>query len=136
MKIKLVGGKVWLRCKSKTLLGIVNKLLIKRNMDITQQCFALLPQVIFPVNNPNFHRKWRWWDWIQVIILNRFYFYIWLNMHQKMHMINQKWNKVQKTNVHSIGKHILIIQIEYNFFAKYCVTNYSCINAVWITPVN
>ena len=51
-------------------------------------------------------------------------------MHQKMHMINQKWNKVQKTNVHSIGKHILIIQIEDDFFAKYCVTNYSCINAV------
>ena len=27
----------------------------KKFVDITQQCFALLPQVIFPANNLNFH---------------------------------------------------------------------------------
>ena len=44
VKIQIMGGKVCLRMQ--TLLGIVNKLL---------QCFALLPQVNFPVNNLNFH---------------------------------------------------------------------------------
>ena len=33
---------------------------------------ALLPQVNFPANNFNFH--WRWWDRIQAIFLNLFYF--------------------------------------------------------------
>ena len=39
-----------------------------------RQCFALLPQVNFPANNLNFHRRWRWWDRIQAIFLNPFYF--------------------------------------------------------------
>ena len=60
-----MGGKVCLRCKGKTLLGIV---------DSTQQCFALLPQKNFPANNLNFHWSWRWWDRIQAIFLNLFYF--------------------------------------------------------------
>ena len=38
VKIQIMGGKVCLRCKGKT-----------------QQCFALLTQVNFPVNNLNFH---------------------------------------------------------------------------------
>ena len=46
----------------------------KKFADITQQCFALLPQVNFPANNLNFHWRWRWWDWIQAIFLNLFYF--------------------------------------------------------------
>ena len=41
-------------------------------VDITQQCFALLPEVNFPANNLNFH--WRWRDPIQAIFLNLFYF--------------------------------------------------------------
>ena len=41
---------------------------------INKQCFALLPQVNFPANNLNFHWSWRWWDRIQVIFLNLFYF--------------------------------------------------------------
>ena len=49
VKIQIMGGKVCLRCKGKTLLGVVNKLLK------TQQCFALLPQVNFPAHNLNFH---------------------------------------------------------------------------------
>ena len=42
-KIQIMGGKVCLRCKGKTLLDVVNK----KFVDITQQCFALLPQVNF-----------------------------------------------------------------------------------------
>ena len=44
----------------------------KKFVDITKQCFALLPQVNFPANNLNFH--WRWWDWTQGIFLNLFNF--------------------------------------------------------------
>ena len=45
VKIQITGRIVCLRCNGKTLLGV----------DITQQCFALLPQVNFPTNNLNFH---------------------------------------------------------------------------------
>ena len=55
VKIQIVGGNYCLRCKGKILLGIVNKLENKKFVDITQQCFALLPQVNFPANNLNFH---------------------------------------------------------------------------------
>ena len=56
VKIQIMGGKVCLRCKGKILLGIVNKLLkTKKFVDITQQCFTLLPQINFPANNLNFH---------------------------------------------------------------------------------
>ena len=56
VKSQIMGVKVCLRFKGKTLLGIVSKLLkIKKFVDITQQCFALLPQVKFPTNNLDFH---------------------------------------------------------------------------------
>ena len=42
----------------------------KKFDDITQQCFALLPQVNFPSHNLNFH----WLDRIQAIFLNLSYF--------------------------------------------------------------
>jgi hypothetical protein len=51
VKVQIMGGKVWLRCKGKTLLGIENK----KFVDIIQQCFALLPQINFPANNLNYH---------------------------------------------------------------------------------
>ena len=41
-----------------------------------QQCIALLPQVNFPANNLNFPWRWRWWDQIQAIFLNLFYWQI------------------------------------------------------------
>ena len=44
----------------------------KKFLDITLQCFALLPQVNIPAHNLNFH--WRWWDRIHAIFLNLFYF--------------------------------------------------------------
>ena len=37
----------------------------KKFVDITQQCFALFPEINFPANNLNFHWKWRWLDQIQ-----------------------------------------------------------------------
>ena len=47
----------------------------KKFVDITQQCFALLPLVNLPPNNLNFNWRWRWWDQIKAIFLNLFYFY-------------------------------------------------------------
>ena len=58
-KIQIMGGKISLSCIGKTLLGIVN----------------------FPANNLNLHSRWRWWDWIQDIFLNLFYFkktHVWI----------------------------------------------------------
>ena len=103
-----MGGKVCLRCKGKTLLGVVNKLLkTKKFFDITQQCFALLPQVNIPANKLNFH--WRWWDRIQTIFLNLFYF----NCRQRYTRKNKKntipgshenslppWNVINTPKIH------------------------------------
>ena len=36
--------------------------------------FALFPYENFPSNNLNFHWRWRWWDQIQAIFLDLFYF--------------------------------------------------------------
>ena len=41
VKIQIIGGKLYLRCKGKTLLGIFEN--------------KKLPQVKFPANNLNFH---------------------------------------------------------------------------------
>ena len=35
-----------------------------------------LIQVNFPINSLNFHWRWKWWDQIQAILLNLFYFTI------------------------------------------------------------
>ena len=51
LKIQIIGGKVCLRCKGKTLLGDVNKLL----NTIAQQCFAFTTQANFPAHNLNLH---------------------------------------------------------------------------------
>jgi hypothetical protein len=55
VKIQIIGGKGYLNCNGKTLLGVANK----KFVDITQQCFALLPQVTFCGKNLNFHSKQR-----------------------------------------------------------------------------
>ena len=67
-----MGGKHCLRCnvKAKHCWTVENKQFV----DIPQQCFALLLKVNFPANILNFHWRWRWWDWIQAIFLNLFYF--------------------------------------------------------------
>ena len=61
VKIQIMGGKVCLRCKGKTLLGWKQK----KFVDITQQ-FSYYPKY-FPTNNLNFYL--RWWDRIQAIFL-------------------------------------------------------------------
>ena len=48
VKIQIMGGKVCLRCKGKTLLGIVNKLLKTKSL-------LTSPQVNFPANDLNIH---------------------------------------------------------------------------------
>jgi hypothetical protein len=69
VKIQIMSGKVCLRCRGKTWLGLwcQQSFEKKKFVDITQQCFALLPQVNFPANNLNFHWRWKWWDQIQAI---------------------------------------------------------------------
>ena len=47
-----MDNKVCLRCKGKTLLGVVNKLFKS----------YYVPQLNFPTNNLNFHWRWRWWE--------------------------------------------------------------------------
>ena len=46
-----MGEKVCLVFKGKTLLVVVNQLLNTKFADITQQCFALFPQVNLSINN-------------------------------------------------------------------------------------
>ena len=68
VKIQIVGGKVCFRCKSKTLLGIVNKLLkTKSLLTSSSNVFALIPEVNFPANNLNFH--WRLRDQIHALFI-------------------------------------------------------------------
>ena len=71
-----MGGKVCLRCKGKTLLGVVNKLFVFKSLLTSPSNVLLYPfsQVNFPANNLNFHWRWRWWDRIQAIFSNLFYF--------------------------------------------------------------
>ena len=74
MKIQIIVRKGHLRFKGKTLLAgrCQQNFENKKFVDISQKCFALLPPVTFPAHNLNFH--WRWWDRIQAIFLNLFYF--------------------------------------------------------------
>ena len=62
VKIRIMGGKVCLWCKGKTLLGVFNKLLKTKIL-----CFITSSKL--SANNLNFH--WRWWDRIQTIFLNK-----------------------------------------------------------------
>ena len=53
-----MDGKVCLRCKGKrqNIAGRYQQTFEDKNfVDITQQCFALLPQINFPANNLNLH---------------------------------------------------------------------------------
>ena len=59
VKVHIIGGKVSLRCKGKTLLVVVKKLLKTKCLMTSPsnaQCFALLPRVNFSVNNLNLYK--------------------------------------------------------------------------------
>ena len=43
-------------------------------VDDPKQCFAFTHQANFPTHNMNFHSRWWWWDRIQDVSLNLFYF--------------------------------------------------------------
>jgi hypothetical protein len=51
VKIQIMGGKVWLRCKGKTLLGDVNKPLNTKSL-LTHPAMVCL--YTFPAHNLNF----------------------------------------------------------------------------------
>jgi hypothetical protein len=57
VKIQIMGGKVCLRCKGKTLLDVVNNFLKTKSLltSPSNVFLSLLPQVNFPANNFNFH---------------------------------------------------------------------------------
>jgi len=56
--IQIMGGKDGLKCKGKTLPRVVKQTFENKNfVDITHQCFALLPQVNFRAHNLNFHGR-------------------------------------------------------------------------------
>jgi hypothetical protein len=58
VRIQVMGGKVSLRCKGKTLLGDINKKNCFQNfVDNHQQCFAFTLQTNFPAHNLNFHSR-------------------------------------------------------------------------------
>ena len=69
MKIQIMGRKVCLRRKGKTLLCIVNKLLKTKSQHLAMFCLYT-----FPAHNLTFHLRWRWWDQIKTIFSNLFYF--------------------------------------------------------------
>ena len=52
VKIKLWAGKFAAGVKAKRCWALSTN---KKFVDITQQCFASLPQISFPANNLNFH---------------------------------------------------------------------------------
>jgi hypothetical protein len=54
VKIQIMGGKVSLWCKGNIAGHCQQALENKKSVDITLQCFALLPQVNFAANNLNF----------------------------------------------------------------------------------
>ena len=76
VKIQIMGRKVCLRWKGKTLLGVVNKLLFQKSFDNTHQYFAFTPQTTFPTHNLKSNWRWRWCDWTPATFKNLFYF-IW-----------------------------------------------------------
>ena len=67
VKIQIMGGKFCLRYK--------NKFCWHR-----QAMFCLNNSSKLSANNLNFHWRWRWWDRIQAIFLNLFYFNILYNL--------------------------------------------------------
>ena len=75
VKIQTTGGKICLRCKGKALLVVVNKLLkTKSLLTSPKDVFPLYVKQTFHPIVLNFHCRWSWWDGIQAIFLNLFYF--------------------------------------------------------------
>ena len=66
-----MGRKLCSMLKGKTLLGIVNKLLKTKSLTTSP---SNVTSRNFPTHNLNFDWWSRWWDWIQAIFLNLFYF--------------------------------------------------------------
>ena len=78
VKIQIMCGKVCLRRKGKTLLGNLYS-------KFCWQHPAMFYLYTFPAHNLNFHWRWRWWDRIQAIFLNLFYFTV---IEKNLHMVD------------------------------------------------
>ena len=64
VKIQIIGGKVGLRCKGKTLLGVVNKLFCTKSL-------LTVPSNVWPKQNTTdqmFLTPWRLWNRIQATL--------------------------------------------------------------------
>ena len=56
VKIEIIGGKVYFKVTRQNIAERCQQTSEKKKfVDISQQCFALLPKVNFPANNLNFH---------------------------------------------------------------------------------
>ena len=71
---QIMGVKVCLWCKSKTLLGIVNKLWKQKVCWHHPAIFRLITSSKLSRHDMNFKWRWRWWDQIQTTFLNLFYY--------------------------------------------------------------
>ena len=73
MKIQIIGGKV---IRQNIAGWCQQTFCFQKFFDNSQQCFASTAQANFPAHNLNFHLRWMWWNGIQAIFLNLFYFNI------------------------------------------------------------
>ena len=74
MKFKSLTRKFTWGNKAKHWWVMSTNFFFQKFVDNDQQCFAFIPQANFTAHNLNFHWRWRWWDEIQTIFLNLFYF--------------------------------------------------------------
>ena len=70
VKIQIIGGKVFL------------------GFNIAGRCQqTFIPKANFPAQNLNFHSRLRWWDQIQAIFLNLFYFNSFIGSNIKLRIL-------------------------------------------------
>ena len=71
LKIQIMGKFAW-GLKAKHCWTLSTNFWKQKGCWHHPSMFCLVTQVNFPTNHLYFH--WRWWDWIQAIYLNIFYF--------------------------------------------------------------
>ena len=78
VKIQILAGKFTWSNKTKHCWVMSTNFLFSKVYWQCQQCFCPYTsnQVKFSAHNLNFHWRWRWWDQIQAIFLNLFYFMV------------------------------------------------------------
>ena len=134
--IPIVGGKVSLRCRGKTLLGIVDKLLKTKFVDNPRQCFTFTPQANFSAHNLHFHWRWKWWDWIQAIFLNLFYFMKKLQKsYLQQHFFGNKSTHGMSNKYNRSLANTTFFQLFQKVFASFCETGFEALLRAWVSPL-